>query len=84
MMESLVSALVSVHPASASSCQAVAATLLPWNDWQFWIVTAVFVFAVAWLLRGIVPIPLLSRRHRRRRRGEKKATLTISGKPVGK
>lgn len=58
--------------------------LLPWDDWQFWIVTAVFVFAVAWLLRGMLPIPILSRKHRRKRRGEKKATLTISGRPVGK
>ncbi len=57
---------------------------LPWHDWQFWVVTAIFLFAGAWLLRGVLPIPILSRKHKRRRRGEKKATLTISGKPVEK
>ncbi|MGE3107103.1 MAG: hypothetical protein AB7G11_06140 [Phycisphaerales bacterium] len=55
---------------------------LPVGDWQFWVATGAFVFAIAWLLRGVLPIPLLSRRAKRRRRGERKATLTISRKPV--
>ena len=55
---------------------------LPVHDWQFWVATAAFVCAAAWLLRGVLPIPILSRRARRRKRGEKKATLTVGGKAV--
>ena len=57
---------------------------LPLGDWQFWVATAAAAFALAWLLRGVLPIPFLSRGPRRRRRGERGATLTISGKPVNK
>jgi hypothetical protein len=55
---------------------------LPIHDWQFWVATGIFLFAAAWLLRGVVPIPFLSRRARRRKRGERRATLTVGGKPV--
>jgi len=57
---------------------------LPVDDWQFWVATAIFLFAAAWLLRGVLPIPILSRGKRRHKRGERKATLTISGKPIEK
>lgn len=53
----------------------------PKHDPQFWLATAAFLFAAAWLLRGVVPVPWLSRRARRKKtqRGVK---LTIGGKPV--
>lgn len=51
----------------------------PWHDWQFWVVTALFVAAAWYLLRGIIPIPILSRRAQAKRT-EHKATLTISAK----
>lgn len=52
---------------------------MPVGDWQFWATTVVFVLAVAWLLRGVVPIPILSARLKRRRR-QKRVTLTVGGK----
>lgn len=54
---------------------------LPVDDWQFWVATALFVLAAAWLLKGVVPIPVLSKRHHRKKT-ERRATLTIGGKPV--
>jgi len=52
---------------------------LPIDNWQFWAVTALFVLAAAWLLRGVVPVPYLSRRHRRRKT-ERRVHLTVGGK----
>lgn len=57
---------------------------LPIHDWQFWVATGIFALALAWLLRGVLPIPFLSRNAKRRKRGERKATLTISGEPVNR
>ncbi|MGD9691023.1 MAG: hypothetical protein AB7K52_11710 [Phycisphaerales bacterium] len=54
----------------------------PWDDWQFWVVTVIFVVAAGYLLREVLPIPFFSSRARRRRR-ESKATLTISAKREG-
>lgn len=51
----------------------------PWKDAQFWIVTAIFVGAAIYLLRNVLPLP----GRVRAKRGEKKATLTISAKPGG-
>ncbi len=50
----------------------------PFRDWQFWATTAVFVAAAAWLLREVLPVPVL----RRFRRGKKKrrVNLTIEGR----
>ncbi|MEX2218086.1 MAG: hypothetical protein WD749_04940 [Phycisphaerales bacterium] len=53
---------------------------LPIDNWQFWAVTALFTVAAAWLLRGIVPVPWLSARHRRRK-AQRRVNLTIGGKP---
>jgi hypothetical protein len=50
-------------------------------DWQFWIATVIVAFAAAWLLRGILPIPLLTRRHNRRKH-QKRVSLTVAGKSV--
>jgi len=52
---------------------------IPIHDWQFWAVTAVFLFALVWLLRGVLPIPFLSRRHKRRK-SQKRVTLTVEGR----
>ena len=56
-----------------------AAMTLPLGDWQFWVVTGICALAALVLLRDVLPIPAL-RRARRRRRGEKRAKLTISAK----
>jgi len=51
----------------------------PIHDWQFWVVTALFVAAILWVARGILP-GSASRRHRRGRR----TTLTLGGRPIVK
>lgn len=53
----------------------------PVGDWQFLVATAVFVLAAAWLLRGVVPIPWLSRRHREKKKS-RPVRLTIGGRAV--
>lgn len=55
------------------------AAALPVGDWQFWVVTGVCALAALVLLRNVLPIPAL-KRARKRRRGEKRAKLTISAK----
>jgi len=50
----------------------------PVGDVQFWVVTAIGLAALAFLLRGLVP----KRWKPRGRAGEKKATLTVEGKAV--
>jgi hypothetical protein len=52
---------------------------IPINDWQFWATTAVFVLALGWLLRGVLPIPFLSERHKRKKR-QTRVSLTVGGK----
>jgi hypothetical protein len=52
---------------------------MPWNDWQFWVVTACTLAAAGYLLRGV--LPMVSRRARQRR-NERRASLTISAKPT--
>jgi hypothetical protein len=54
---------------------------MPVGDWQFWAVTAAFVVAAAYVLREVAPVALLSKRARRRKR-ERKVTLTVRGKSV--
>ncbi|MBX3358536.1 MAG: hypothetical protein KF745_08910 [Phycisphaeraceae bacterium] len=56
---------------------------LPVGDWQFWAATAVFGVALWWLFREVIPVPWLSKRLRRRR-GERRATLTVGGRAVEK
>ncbi len=51
------------------------------TDWQFYVATAIFLFAAAWLLRGVLPIPFLSRRHRAAKKS-RSVKLTIGGKPL--
>ncbi|MDX2130783.1 MAG: hypothetical protein SFY69_01865 [Planctomycetota bacterium] len=53
---------------------------LPIGDWQFWVVTVLALLGAAFVLREVLPArinPL------KRRRGEKKTTLTIEGKTPG-
>ena len=52
---------------------------IPIHDWQFWATTGIFVFALAWLLRGVLQIPFLSKRHKRRKR-QTRVTLTVDGR----
>lgn len=68
-----------MHPARFDISSPVIAMTFPIADWQFWVATAAFMLALAWLMRGVLPIPVLSRRHRRRR-SQRRATLTIEGK----
>jgi hypothetical protein len=53
----------------------------PVQDWQFWATTAIAALAVAWLLRGVVPVPFLAKRHRRKK-SQRRVNLTIGGKPA--
>lgn len=50
----------------------------PIHDWEFWVATAIFLFAAAWLLRGVLPIPWLSSRMKRKKH-ERRVTLTVEG-----
>ncbi len=52
---------------------------LPISDWQFWLASALALLALAWLLRGVVPIPIVSARRARNKRTHR-VTLTIAGK----
>ena len=51
----------------------------PIGDWQFWVVTAVFCVALAWLLKGVLPIPFLTKRARAKKK-IKRVSLTVEGK----
>ncbi len=53
----------------------------PIDDWQFWVVTAAAALAAGWLVRGIARA-VLPERLRRRRRGGRRTTLTVGGRPV--
>jgi hypothetical protein len=55
---------------------------LPLQDWQFWIVTLAVAASFAWLLRGVLPVPFLKRRHARRLH-QRRVNLTVGGKRPG-
>ncbi len=55
------------------------AATFPVYDWQFWVVTALFLAAAVWLLKGFIPIPWLSKRAKRKK-ATKHVSLTIDGK----
>jgi hypothetical protein len=55
----------------------------PWRDPQFWLATAVFILAAAWLLRGVLPVPILSKR-RKAAKAQRRVSLTVGGKPPRK
>lgn len=50
----------------------------PIHDWEFWVATAIALFAAAYLLRNILPIPFLTARIKRKQR-ERRVTLTVEG-----
>jgi hypothetical protein len=54
---------------------------IPVQDWQFWATTALAALALAWILRGVLPIPILSKRHRQKKR-QRRVNLTVGGKSV--
>lgn len=54
---------------------------IPIGDWQFWITTALFLGAFVWLFRGVLPIPALRRRVRRKKQ-QRRVNLTVGGKAV--
>jgi hypothetical protein len=54
---------------------------LPLGDWQFWLVSAIFLAAAAYLLRGTIPIPYISRRFKERKQ-QRRVTLTVRGRSV--
>jgi hypothetical protein len=55
----------------------------PITDWQFWVVTLVAVAAAAWLFKGVVPIPWLSRRAKAKKQ-TKRVSITVEGKTPDK
>ncbi len=50
----------------------------PIHDWEFWVATAIAVLAAAYLLRGVLPIPWLRARLKRKSQ-ERRVTLTVEG-----
>lgn len=72
---------LAVLPTTTPSAPSDPAAPLPVGDWQFWLVTALALIAAAWLLRGVLPIPSLRARLRRKKQ-TKRATLTIDGRSV--
>jgi hypothetical protein len=50
----------------------------PVSDWEFWVATAIFLFAAGFLLRNILPIPWLRARLKRKSQ-ERRVTLTVEG-----
>lgn len=66
---------------TAPPAPAVPARPLPVGDWQFWVVTLMAIIAAGWLLRGVLPIPALRARLRRKQQS-KRATLTIDGRSL--
>jgi hypothetical protein len=59
------------------------ASSFPITDWQFWAVTLIALAAAAWLLKGIMPIPYLSKRARTKKQS-KRVSLTVERKATGK
>lgn len=59
------------------------AMAFPIHDWQFWVATGIFLLAVGWLLKGVLPIPFLSRRAKAKKQ-TKRVSLTIGGKTPSK
>ncbi|MFN5943626.1 MAG: hypothetical protein ACK5ZG_12055 [Phycisphaerae bacterium] len=51
---------------------------MPVHDWQFWVVTAIALVALVYLLRRVVPAGLLGKK-----KPGTKTSLTIGGKAVG-
>ena len=45
---------------------------MPWGDWQFWVVTALFIAAMYFVIRPFLP---------RRRARSTRVSLTIDRKP---
>lgn len=72
---------VPISPAGGAPA-APSTSPFPAHDWQFWVVTIIALVALAWLLRGVAPIPVLTERWKRRRH-QRRAALTIEGKAVG-
>ncbi len=50
----------------------------PIHDWEFWVATAIALFAAIYLLRNILPIPWLRSRLKRKSQ-ERRVTLTVEG-----
>ncbi|MDX2115680.1 MAG: hypothetical protein SFZ24_08685 [Planctomycetota bacterium] len=50
---------------------------VPVGDWQFWVVTAAALLGAWWIWRSVLPTGA-----RRARSRQKRATLTVDGKPV--
>jgi hypothetical protein len=54
---------------------------IPLGDWQFWLVTAIFLIAAGYLFRAVLPIPYFTRRHRLKR-SRRRVSLTVKGRSV--
>jgi hypothetical protein len=57
---------------------------LPWDDWQFWVVTAVAAAAAWWVLRTVVPESWWSKIGLKRKPKGRAASLTVEGKAPAK
>lgn len=59
------------------------AAAFPIHDWQFWVVTLIFLAAAAWLLKGVLPVPFLTKRAKAKKQ-TKRVTITVEGKTPDK
>lgn len=52
----------------------------PITDWQFWLVTLIALVAAWFVLREVAPPGMMDRVLGRKKRGQRRASLTIEGK----
>jgi len=57
--------------------------LFPYNDWQFWVATGIVISIIGATAGSMLALPGFAKA-RKARKGRKKATLTIGGKPMRK
>ncbi len=56
------------------------ASAFPVHDWQFWVVTLIFIAAIAWMARGFLP----GSKSRKARGKSTRVSLTVGGKSPDK
>ena len=57
---------------------------IPWDDWQFWVVTAIAAGAAWMVLRSVVPEGLWAKIGLKKKPKGRPASLTVEGKTPGK
>lgn len=58
--------------------------MIPWGDWQFWVVTLVAAAAAWWVLRTVIPQSWWGRLGLKKKVKGRAASLTVERKAVKK